>query len=105
MLTRSQTLDQLGPNDNFFSRALYLLIKLSTAANILPTSLFVRNVDIGRARDPWRCGAFADIFRGHYGGCEVVVKKLRFFSEGRAHAHRVSRVSLSEYSYHLMMRT
>lgn len=85
----NQTLDELQLNHDFYRHALYLLVKLSANTNSLPTSLFVRGVDIGKTRDPTNTGGFADIYRGRYEGFEVAVKKLRFFDEQRDTVHKV----------------
>jgi hypothetical protein len=58
-------------------RLLYLLIKLASASQSLPPKIFLQGVDLGEARDPWRTGGCADIFRGTYCGREVVGKRLR----------------------------
>jgi hypothetical protein len=64
-------------------------VKLSANTNILPSSLFVRGVDLGPVRDPSYAGGFADIYRGQYAGFEVAVKKLRVYEEKRGEIHRV----------------
>ncbi|KAH8080695.1 kinase-like domain-containing protein [Cristinia sonorae] len=55
-----------------------LLIRLSREAKILPASLFLSGV-ICRVRESVNGGAFADIYRGSFGGKPVALKRLRVF--------------------------
>jgi hypothetical protein len=87
-----KTLDELRLGDEFYRHALYLLVKLASNSNILPTSLFVSGVDIGAVRDPIHGGGFADIYQGRFEGMDVAVKKLRFHGGDREQLHRVRRV-------------
>jgi hypothetical protein len=82
-------LDDISHTDEFYRHALYLLVKLSANAQLLPTSLFIHGVNIGPSRDPLYGGGFADIYHASYGGTEVAVKKLRFSEDQRKHIHRV----------------
>jgi hypothetical protein len=69
---------------------LYLLIKLAAASQQLPTHIFLDGVDLGDARDPWRIGGFADIFRGQYRSQLVVGKRLRLQNLDKQVVHKVS---------------
>jgi hypothetical protein len=57
------------------------MIKLASQSNQLPSRLFLHGVDLGEARDPWKAGGFADIFKGFYNGDQVVGKRLRFHGD------------------------
>jgi hypothetical protein len=83
-------LDDLPSADEFKRRFLYLLLKLCSETNHLPTILFIRGVDLGSVRDPCARGGFADIYRGQYEGEEVAVKKLIFAERDRGKANQVA---------------
>jgi hypothetical protein len=53
------------------------MLRLAESSHQLPSSLYVRGVDIGTDRDPVSHGGFADIFQGQYNGRTVALKRLR----------------------------
>lgn len=61
-------------------RVILLLVKLAATSEQIPSTLFLRNVDLGGVRDPEFMGGFADVFRARYRGQEVAVKRLRVSS-------------------------
>jgi hypothetical protein len=85
----SQWLDLSDPELPYRRRLLYLLIKLAAASEQLPTTIFIKDVDLGEARDPWSMGGFADIFRGKYRGRPVVGKRLRLHHTNKQGVHKV----------------
>ena len=63
----------------------HLLVRLSKAAGVLPTSIFLEDVEChGTDRDTIAGGGFADIFRATYRGQKVALKRLRVFSSQEA---------------------
>ncbi len=56
----------------------HLLVRLSKAAGVLPTSIFLKDVECWD-RDSVAGGGFADIFRARHIGQEVALKRLRVF--------------------------
>jgi hypothetical protein len=87
-----QWLDLEDPEHPARRRLLYLLIKLAAASQQLPTNIFLQGVDLGEARDPWRTGGFADIFRGTYRNRTVVGKRLRLHNLDKKAVHTVRRL-------------
>jgi hypothetical protein len=87
-------LDDLPTPDDYRRPLLYLLLKLCSETNYLPTILFIRGVDLGSVRDPCARGGFADIYRGQYEGEEVAVKKLIFAERDREKVNQVDSTSL-----------
>lgn len=69
---------------------IYLFVRLAERSGELPQSLFIRGVDIGSSRDPYRTGGFSDVFFGTYLGKNVAVKRLRVSDEERTTVHAVS---------------
>jgi hypothetical protein len=69
----------------------YLLIKLASVSQQLPSSLYIDGADIGEHRDPKRWGGFADVYLGVYEGRKVALKKLKIsdWSPKRAEIHMV----------------
>jgi hypothetical protein len=90
-LTQSinQWLDESGPEYKLKRYAIHLLVKLSASSGELPSSLFVREVDIGAVRDPTCTGGFADIYRGTYLGITVAIKRLRISESQKAELYPV----------------
>lgn len=73
--------------------AIYLLIRLASASNLLPKSLFVHDVRLDSAtRDPVRTGGFADIYLGYHERCKVALKRLRLFEMAKAELHPVRHI-------------
>lgn len=61
-----------------------LLVGLSKAAGVLPTSIFLGDVECrGTDRETIAGGGFADIFRATYRGQKVALKRLRVFSSAK----------------------
>jgi hypothetical protein len=58
------------------------MVKMAAVNEVLPEQLFIENVTFGDLRKPWRCGKFADIFRGIYRSAAVVGKRLRIHDIG-----------------------
>jgi hypothetical protein len=54
-----------------------MLVKLAASSGNLPSSLFLRGLNIGPSRDPLFAGGFSDIFKGTYQGQKVAVKRPR----------------------------
>jgi hypothetical protein len=82
-------LDEVPATHKHRRDALYLLVKVSSASDQLPPSLFVHGVDIGTVRDPVRTGEFADIYRGTYNNELVAIKRLRVLEASEAQMHPV----------------
>lgn len=72
-----------------------LLVRLAGKSECLPTSLLIKDVDIGDDRDPWASGGFADVFRGLYKDKTVALKRLRVPNEEKAIVHPVSEFRFS----------
>lgn len=45
----------------------------------LPTTLFVSGVRLDPTQGPVAGGSFADVYRGHYRGQDVAIKRSRIF--------------------------
>jgi hypothetical protein len=66
------------PSHALYHRVFHLLTRLARAAEQLPRSLFIRDVDLGGERDPFdTSGGFSDVFYGVYLEKVVVLKRLR----------------------------
>jgi hypothetical protein len=77
--------------------ALRFHVKLAARSQELPTSLFLRGVDLGGVWDPAFMGGFADVFRARYQGLDVAVKRLRISSNiEKANLYPVRYSSLSQ---------
>lgn len=71
----------------------HLLVRLSKAAGVLPSSMFLQNVQC-IDRESVAGGAFADIFVAVYQGQQVALKRHRTFLAGRAEADTYNAVSM-----------
>ncbi|KAJ7083620.1 kinase-like domain-containing protein [Mycena belliarum] len=60
-----------------------LIIRLSEACDLLPSSLTITGVDQQNIRH-LSGGTFGDIYKAHYQGTSVALKRLRFFQEASA---------------------
>jgi hypothetical protein len=89
-----QWLDLSDPEHHLRRQLLYLLIKLAAASHLLPTNIYLQNVDLGETRDPWKFGGFADIFRGTYRGEAVAGKRVRSTMSDREDIHAVRFTSI-----------
>jgi hypothetical protein len=58
------------------------MVKMAAVNEVLPKQLFLETVTFGDSRNPWRCGKFADIFRGTYRSAAVAGKRLRIHDIG-----------------------
>jgi hypothetical protein len=78
-----QWLDSSDPASPSRRAALYVMIRLAACCKRLPRSLYVRDVDDPRVRDPnyvpTKMGGFADIFIATRRGQLVALKRLRSF--------------------------
>ena len=92
-----QWLDNAPTDVPYRRNIIYMLIKLAERSGELPQSLFIRGVDIGSSRDPYRIGGFSDVYFGTYLGKRVAVKRLRISDEEKTTVHAVG-VSLSLHS-------
>jgi serine/threonine-protein kinase TNNI3K len=68
------------------------MIRLAAAIPRLPRSLYIRDIDIGRERDPVTMGGHADIFTAQYRGHPVALKRLRRLNVRESDFHKVSRL-------------
>ncbi|KAK7045989.1 hypothetical protein VNI00_006984 [Paramarasmius palmivorus] len=64
-----------------------LLVKLSEAQDILPSSLFIKGVK-RQDSDAHLGGSFGDIYRATYRGSEVAIKRIRIFQDTVARDRR-----------------
>ncbi|KAJ7449255.1 kinase-like domain-containing protein [Mycena latifolia] len=60
-----------------------LIVKLSEACDLLPSSLTIRGVE-HKSMDPLAGGSYGDIFHAQYQGIGVALKRLRFFQADSA---------------------
>jgi len=73
LVTKDRSLSDDLP---FFQKARRLRQKLSNACHLMPSTIFIRGVQIVD-RDALLCGGFADIFKASYNGLDVALKRLR----------------------------
>jgi hypothetical protein len=67
---------------NVLSRSgLQMLLKLSVASSIVPSSLYLKRIVFTPFSEPISSGAHADVFGGEYEGNPVVLKRLRAFTQ------------------------
>jgi hypothetical protein len=67
------------------------MLRLAESSQQLPSSLYVRDIDIGSDRDPVSLGGFADIFQGIYNGQTVALKRLRVCCPYESNVFKVKR--------------
>jgi hypothetical protein len=77
---------------------LYVMIKLAAASRRFPSSIYVRDIDVGQVRDPTRFGGYADIFEARHRGRPVALKRLRALTTRESDLHKVRQTKLSRDS-------
>ncbi|KAI3609866.1 hypothetical protein WG66_007610, partial [Moniliophthora roreri] len=81
-------LDKCNPeHDELKHKAQRLLVKLSEAQDILPSSLFIKGVK-RQDTDAHFGGSFGDIYRAMYRSSEVAIKRIRVFQDTVARDRR-----------------
>lgn len=86
-----------------------LVVKIATAADILPESVFIQSGIGLLEREPYSGGGFSDIFRASYGGEKMALKRLRVYRNNHDRA-RINRVGVrriawgAQYSPYLCFR-
>jgi hypothetical protein len=77
---------------------IYVMIKLAAASRKFPSSIYVRDIDVGQVRDPARLGGYADIFEASHRGRPVALKRLRALTTRESDLHKVRQTKLSRDS-------